>query len=152
MSRPQSPTRAEFRQWHRVTLRWTDNDPYGHVNNAIYYHWFDSAVNGMLVDRGLLDIAAGDPIALVVGTACDYFEPLAFPGEIDVGLAVAEIGRSSVRYRLGAFATGEERAAAAGTFTHVAVDRTARRPVPWPAAWREVLQHLVVPAKAGTPA
>ncbi len=151
MSRPEPPSRADFAHWHRLTLRWADNDAYGHVNNAVYYQWFDSAVNSMLVDRGLLDIAAGDPIALVVGTSCEYHAPLAFPGQVEIGLAVAEVGRSSVRYRLGAFAAGASRAAAAGHFTHVAVGRADRRPVSWPEEWRRVFEELV-PAEAGTPA
>lgn len=142
MSRPLPPERGDFAHWQRITLRWSDNDAYGHVNNTIYYQWFDSAVNAMLVEKGLLDIAGGDPICLVVGTACDYFAPLSFPGEIEVGLAVAELGRSSVRYRLGVFAAGSGQAAAAGTFVHVAVSRDERRPVPWPAKWRRLLEEL----------
>jgi acyl-CoA thioester hydrolase len=143
VSRPRSPLRADFRHWQRFTLRWADNDAYGHVNNTVYYQWFDSAVNTMLVGEGLLDITGGDPIALVVGTSCDYFAPLSFPGEVDVGLAVADLGRSSVRYRLGVFAPGQEQAAAAGGFVHVAVSRDERRPVPWPEAWRNALEKLV---------
>jgi acyl-CoA thioester hydrolase len=145
VSRPERPARAQFRHWHRLSLRWADNDAYGHVNNAIYYQWFDSAVNSMLVERGLLDIAGGDPIALVVGTSCDYFAPLAFPGEVEIGLAVAELGCSSVRYRLGVFAPISNQAAAAGHFTHVAVGRADRRPVPWPEAWRKVFNDLAAP-------
>lgn len=135
MSRPEAPTRNHFVHWDRVTLRWADNDAYGHVNNTVYYQWFDSAVNRWLVAEGLLDIGAGDPIALVVSTGCNYFAPLSFPGEAEVGLAVADRGRSSVRYRIGVFAPGQERAAAAGDFVHVAVSRDERRPVPWPEAW-----------------
>ena len=143
MSRPVRPRREAFRRFQRITLRWADNDAYGHVNNAIYYQWFDSAVNTMLVDQGLLDIAAGDPICLVVGTSCDYFAPLSFPGEVDVGLAVAELGRSSVRYRLGVFGSADDEAAAAGSFVHVAVSREGRRPVPWPEAWLEIYKTLI---------
>lgn len=146
MSRPEAPSRELFRRWQRVTTRWADNDAYGHVNNTVYYQWFDSAVNAMLVEEGLLDIASGDPIALVVGTSCNYFAPLSFPGEVEVGLAVADLGRSSVRYRLGVFAPGTPIAAAAGEFVHVAVSRAERRPVPWPEEWRRVLGKLVVPA------
>lgn len=142
MSRPIPPKRMQFSRWHDITLRWADNDAYGHVNNTVYYQWFDSAVNALLVGEGLLDIVAGDPICLVVGTSCNYFAPLSFPGEVEVGLAVAELGRSSVRYDLGVFAKGAEEAAAAGTFVHVAVDRAGRRPVPWPAAWRQVLERI----------
>jgi acyl-CoA thioester hydrolase len=142
VSRPIPPSRDDFNHWQRITLRWADNDVYGHVNNTIYYQWFDSAVNALLVDQGLLDIEAGDPICLVVGTSCNYFAPLSFPGEVDVGLAVAELGRSSVRYRLGVFATGANEAAASGGFTHVAVSRVERRPVPWPPEWRQVLERF----------
>lgn len=142
MTRPVAPGRAEFRNWQAITLRWSDNDAYGHVNNPVYYQWFDSAVNAMLVEKGLLDIAAGDPICLVVATACDYFAPLSFPGNIEVGLTVADLGRSSVRYRLGVFAAGSEVAAACGTFVHVAVSRGERRPVPWPAEWQSALEDL----------
>ncbi|GAA4010146.1 thioesterase family protein [Sphingomonas humi] len=142
MSRPQPPLRAAFRRWHDLTLRWADNDAYGHVNNTVYYQWFDSAVNDFLVSEGLLDIVAGDPICLVVGTSCNYFAPLSFPGDVEVGLKVAELGRSSVRYDVGVFAKGAEEAAAAGTFIHVAVSRAERRPVPWPDTWKAVLAGL----------
>jgi acyl-CoA thioester hydrolase len=131
-----------LRHWQRFTLRWADNDAYGHVNNTVYYQWFDSAVNMMLVEERLLDIEAGDPICLVVSTACDHFAPLSFPGEVEVGVAVADLGRSSVRYRLGVFAPGSALAAAAGSFIHVAVDRQGRRPVPWPDAWLRVFDRL----------
>ena len=125
-----------------MTTRWADNDAYGHVNNTVYYQWFDSAVNAWLVSEGLLDIAAGDPIALVVETRCSYHAPLSFPGEVEVGLAIADVGRSSVRYRIGVFAAGANVAAADGEFVHVAVDRTTRRPVPWPDAWRSAFAKL----------
>jgi acyl-CoA thioester hydrolase len=142
VSRPVPPSRDAFRRWHNITLRWADNDAYGHVNNTVYYQWFDSAVNALLVGEGLLDIVAGDPICLVVGTSCNYFAPLSFPGEVEVGLAVAELGRSSVRYDIGVFAKGVGQAAAAGTFVHVAVRRAQRRPVPWPDEWRRVLERV----------
>jgi acyl-CoA thioester hydrolase len=145
VSRPAPPPRGAFGRWQRITLRWADNDAYGHVNNTVYYQWFDSAVNAMLVDQGLLDIAAGDPICLVVGTSCDYFAPLSFPGDVEVGLAVADLGRSSVRYSLGIFAPGASQAAAGGSFVHVAVSREARKAVPWPEHWRRVLEQLRTP-------
>jgi acyl-CoA thioester hydrolase len=142
VSRAAAPARHQFREWQRFTTRWADNDAYGHVNNTVYYQWFDSAVNAWLVAQGLLDIAAGDPIALVVETRCSYFAPLEFPGEVEVGLAVAELGRSSVRYRIGVFAPANDQAAAAGEFVHVAVDRASRRPVPWPDAWRKAFAAI----------
>jgi acyl-CoA thioester hydrolase len=149
VSRPAAPTRDSFKAWRRFTTRWADNDAYGHVNNTVYYQWFDSAVNGWLVERGLLDIAAGDPIALVAETRCTYHQPLAFPADVEVGLAVEELGRSSVRYRLGVFGAEEPQAAAAGDFVHVAVDRASRMPVPWPDQWRTAFERISAPAKAG---
>ena len=128
--------RAAYRAFTAITMRWGDNDAYGHVNNTVYYAWFDSAVNQWLVGQGLLDIAAGDPIGLVVETGCRYFAPLSFPGEVAVGLAVEAIGRSSVRYRIGVFAPGDDAPAAEGHFTHVYVGRDSRRPVALPPAWR----------------
>jgi acyl-CoA thioester hydrolase len=112
------------------------------VNNTIFYQWFDSAVNAWLVQQGLLDIEDGDPIALVVETRCSYFEPLAFPDPVDVGLAIERLGRSSVRYRIGVFAVGADTAAAQGEFVHVLVDRTSRRPVEMPQSWRRALEAI----------
>ena len=134
--------RETYRAWSTISLRWADNDAYGHVNNTVYYQWFDSAVNSWLVAAGLLDIAAGDPIGLVVATACDYFAPLSFPGTVEVGLAVDRLGRSSVTYRLGVFAEGATEPAAQGSFTHVYVGRDGRRPVALPAEWRSALEAL----------
>ena len=142
MSREAPADRSEFKAWRRFTTRWADNDAYGHVNNTIFYQWFDSAVNGWLVEQQLLDIRAGDPIALVVETRCSYLAPLEFPEDVDVGLAVAELGRSSVRYRIGVFADGSEQPAAQGEFVHVLVDRSSRRPVDMPDKWRRALESL----------
>ncbi|HEX8840396.1 MAG TPA: thioesterase family protein, partial [Sphingomicrobium sp.] len=128
MSREEPAVRSDFKVWRRLTTRWADNDAYGHVNNTIFYQWFDSAVNAWLVEQGMLDIKRGDPIALVVSTRCDYFAPLAFPQDVEVGLAVAQLGRSSIRYRIGVFGTGETSAAAEGEFVHVVVDRASRKP------------------------
>jgi acyl-CoA thioester hydrolase len=142
VSRATPAGRSQFKAWRPFTTRWTDNDAYGHVNNAVFYQWFDSAVNGWLVEQGLLDIRAGDPIALVVETRCSYFAPLEFPQDVQVGLAVAELGRSSVRYRIGVFADGSEHAAAQGEFVHVLVDRVSRRPVGMPENWRRALESI----------
>ena len=142
MSREQPASRSEFKVWRQYGTRWADNDAYGHVNNTVYYQWFDSAVNAWLVERGLLDIQHGDPIALVVETRCAYFAPLEFPQDVEVGFAVASIGRSSVRYRIGIFAAGQDRAAAQGEFVHVLVDRTSRRPTEFPARWREAFAQI----------
>jgi acyl-CoA thioester hydrolase len=134
--------RDAYRHFTTITTRWGDNDAYGHVNNIVYYAWFDSAVNEWLVGQGLLDIAGGDPIALVVETGCRFFAPLTFPGAVEVGLAVERLGNSSVTYRVGVFAAGSVTPAAQGHFTHVAVGRDSRRPVAWPGAWRERLATL----------
>lgn len=142
MSREIPAARFGFKVWRPFTTRWADNDAYGHVNNTVYYEWFDSAVNGWLVDQGLLDIQAGDPIALVAGTRCSYFAPLEFPQEVEVALAVAELGRSSIRYRIGVFAGGAEQPAAQGEFVHVLVDRATRRPVEIPENWRRALESI----------
>ena len=139
MSRETAAERSQFKVWKTFATRWADNDAYGHVNNTVFYQWFDSAVNAWLVERGLLDIRNGDPIALVVETRCAYFVPLAFPQEVEVGLAVAQLGRSSVRYRIGVFGAGDAQAAAQGEFVHVLVDRNSRRPVEMPDNWRRAL-------------
>jgi acyl-CoA thioester hydrolase len=125
-----------------MPTRWADNDAYGHVNNTLYYAWFDTAVNAWLIEAGLLDVAAGDPIGLVVETGCRYAKPLAFPETVEVGLAVESLGTSSVRYRLGVFARGADQAAAEGFFVHVYVGRETRRPVPLSQDWRERLSRL----------
>ena len=142
MNREIPAARSEFKVWRRFTTRWADNDAYGHVNNTVFYQWFDSAVNGWLVAEGMLNIAEGNPIALVVQTRCTYFAPLAFPEDADVGLAVAELRRSSIRYRIGVFGAGEDRAAAQGEFVHVIVDRASRRPVEIPLGWRTRLEAI----------
>lgn len=142
MSREPPATRAQFKVWQKFTTRWADNDAYGHVNNTVFYQWFDSAVNGWLVGQGLLDIQAGDPIALVAETRCSYIAPLEFPQDVDVGLAVAKLGASSVRYSIGVFAQGADIAAAQGEFVHVLVDRMSRRPVDMPADWRSALMSI----------
>ena len=130
--------------WRQVTTRWSDNDAYGHVNNTVYYGWFDTVVNAWLIEAGLLDVAAGDPIGLVVETGCRYARPLAYPEAVEVGLAVERLGGSSVRYRLGVFAEGAEDAAAEGFFVHVYVGRESRRPVALPEEWRTKLERIAL--------
>ena len=125
-----------------ITTRWGDNDVYGHVNNVVYYSWFDTAVNAHLIEHGALDIEGGGTIGLVVETGCSYFAPLAFPQTIEAGIRVAHMGSSSVRYVVGLFAAGAPLSAAAGHFIHVYVDRSSRRPVGLPAQLRSVLQTL----------
>ena len=142
MSRPGPRGRDEYRWFMTIATRWADNDAYGHVNNTVYYEWFDTAVNAWLLEVGLLDIEAGDPIGLVVETGCAYFAPLSFPGDVEVGIAVQKIGRSSVTYRIGVFGAGQPEPNAQGHFTHVYVGRADRRPAPLPGEWRRKLEAL----------
>ena len=145
-TRPQPEPRRAFRHFSDVPTRWMDNDVYGHVNNVVYYSWFDTVVNRYLIESGALDIDAGAVIGLVVETRCNYFASLAFPQTIAAGLRVGSLGRSSVRYEIGLFAPGADMAAACGHFVHVYVDRATRRPVDLPAALRAALEPLLVAA------
>jgi len=141
-ARPLPQGRDTYKAFKTITTRWSDNDVYGHVNNVVYYSWFDTAVNGHLIEQGALDIEQGEVIGLVIETQCNYFAPLAFPQTVEAGIRVARIGSSSVRYEVGLFAQGEAMTAAAGHFVHVYVDRATRRPCALPARLREVLQAL----------
>jgi acyl-CoA thioester hydrolase len=143
VSRSEPRPRSAYRAWRTIPTRWADNDAYGHVNNVVHYAWFDTAVNAWLIEAGLLDIEQGDPIGLVVETRCAFFAALAFPRAVEVGIAVERLGTSSVTYRLGIFAQGEDGAAAEGEFTHVYVERTSRKPTPLPDAWRGKLEALI---------
>ena len=142
MSRPEPLGRADFKAWRSFATRWADNDAYGHVNNTVFYQWFDSAVNAWLIDQHLLDINAGKLVGLVVETRCSFFAPLTFPRPVEVGIGLAHLGISSVRYRVGVFDVGHAWTAAHGEFTHVYVDRETRRPVPLSGVWRERLAEL----------
>ena len=143
---PAITTRDAYPAFRRITTRWMDNDAYRHVNNVVYYSFFDTAVNQMLIEAGVLDIASSPAIGLVVETGCRYFAPVAFPDTIDAGVRVTQLGRSSVRYEVGLFRNDDTTAAAAGHFVHVYVDRDSNRPTPIPTATREFLLGLVVAA------
>ena len=127
-----------------MPTRWMDNDVYGHVNNVVYYSYFDTAVNAYLVESGVLDIEKSEIVGLVAETGCTYFASVAFPDHLDVGLAVSRLGRSSVTYAIAIFREGEEQAAAQGRFVHVYVERESGRPVEIPAHVREALSRLMV--------
>ena len=144
MSRAPFRVRADYAAFRRITTRWADNDIYGHVNNVVYYGWFDTAVNAHLIEAGVLDIHGGPVIGLVVETGCRYAAPLAFPQTIEAGIRAAHIGTSSVRYEVGLFAEGAVEAAAEGFFIHVYVDRETRRPVPLSAPLRAALEAISV--------
>jgi len=140
-SKPQV-SRADYRHFTTLTTRWQDNDIYGHVNNALYYGFFDTAINEYLIAEGGLDINAGDVIAFAAESQCQYLRPLAFPEVIEVGLRVGKLGNSSVRYELAIFKRGEDFAAASGYFVHVFVDRRTQRPVPIPTPIRAALERV----------
>ncbi|ODT08451.1 acyl-CoA thioesterase [Bosea beijingensis] len=137
-------TRADFRVFRAIPTRWHDNDAYGHVNNVVYYGWFDTAVNAWLIENGFLDLAGSEIVGLVVETACTYFESVAFPETVEAGIAVERLGNSSVTYRIGIFRQGGAQAAAQGRFTHVYVERVDQKPVPIPAPLRGALVQLAV--------
>ncbi|MDZ4074811.1 MAG: thioesterase family protein [Hylemonella sp.] len=140
--KPLPETRSAYKAFRTITTRWMDNDVYGHVNNVVYYSWFDTAVNAWLIERGVLDIHGGDTIGLVIETQCNYFASLSFPQTIEAGIRVARLGKSSVRYEVGLYAQGEELAAAQGHFVHVYVNRQTRRPVALPDPLRAALETL----------
>jgi len=136
--------RSKYRFFLDVPTRWMDNDVYGHVNNVVYYAYFDTVINRYLIDQGGLDIAGGQAIGVCVESHCRYAKPVAFPERIEAGLRVEHLGRSSVRYGIGIFARGEPDATAEGWFVHVFVDRAARTPTPMSDRVREALARLTV--------
>jgi acyl-CoA thioester hydrolase len=142
MNRPAPATRAAYPHFLPITTRWMDNDVYGHVNNVVYYSYFDTVVNEYLIRAGVLDFEHGATIGLVVETHCSYFTPLAFPERVEAGLRVVRLGTSSVRYEVALFKEGDEQAAAQGDFVHVYVERITRRPVTLPAELRAALEPL----------
>jgi acyl-CoA thioester hydrolase len=141
MSRTPS-TRSDYPYFRTFTTRWRDNDVYAHMNNAVYYEYVDSVVNGWLVERGGLAVPRGDVVCLVVESGCVFHGPLGFPGAVDAGLRALKLGRSAITYGIGLFAAGAEAAAADARFVHVCVDPGSHRPVPIPAALREALAGL----------
>lgn len=141
-ARPEPDSRGSYRVFQSIPTRWGDNDIYGHVNNVVYYSWFDTAVNALLIERGALDIHGGATIGFVAETHCNYFAALAFPQTVEVGLRVAHVGTSSVRYEIGLFAEGASTAAAQGYLVHVYVNRQSARPVPLPAVLLRVVKTL----------
>jgi acyl-CoA thioester hydrolase len=141
--REPAPERSLFPVFVPLTTRWKDNDPYGHLNNVVYYELFDAAVNQLLIERRLLDPARSDVIGLVVESRCKFFSSLSFPDAIEVGVLVEAIGRSSINYRLAVFKAGAGQAAADGRYTHVYVERATGRPVAIPEGHRRAMQEWV---------
>jgi acyl-CoA thioester hydrolase len=143
MDKPVPLPASAFVHFADITTRWIDNDVYGHVNNVVYYEFFDTVVNGYLIAQGALDIGKGQVIGLVVETQCNYFQPIAFPDKARAGIRVTRLGTSSVRYDVGIFRNDETTAAAQGHFVHVYVDRASNKPVPLPDALKHALKPLV---------
>jgi len=139
---PSPQQRGDYRKFMTITTRWMDNDVYGHINNVQYYSYFDTAVNRHLIESGVLDFRDGQTIGLVVETHCNYFSSAAFPDDIEAGIRVGHLGRSSVRYEIGLFIAGSQAAIAQGHFVHVYVDRETRRPVEIPENFRAILAAL----------
>ena len=140
--RPAPSSRAAYRAFRTISTRWMDNDIYGHMNNVVHYSLFDTAVNGWLIENGVLDIHGGNQIGLVVETGCRYFGEMAFPDIVTAGLRVAKLGSSSVRYEIGLFRNDDDTAAAEGFFVHVYVDRATRRPAPLDGGLRAALEGI----------
>jgi acyl-CoA thioester hydrolase len=143
MQKPVPDLRAAYRHFQRIPTRWIDNDVYGHVNNVVYYSYFDTVVNQYLIEQQVLDIERSAVIGLVVETQCRYFAPIRFPDVVHAGLRVARLGNSSVRYEIGLFRNDEDPASAQGHFVHVYVDRATRRAIALPGPLRNALERLL---------
>ncbi len=145
MAKQTAHTRDQYRHVQAIATRWMDNDVYGHVNNVVYYSYFDTVVNAYLIEAGALDIARGAVIGVVVETSCQYFRSITFPDVVHAALRVAHLGNSSVHYEVAIFRNDEDTAAAQGHFVHVYVQRDTRQPTALPLALRAALEPLVVP-------
>ena len=142
MTRPSPKTREDFVIFQTITTRWFDNDIYGHMNNAVHYQLFDTAVNGHLISTGVLDLKSSPTVFLVVQSSCDYFHEMAFPDLITAGVCVTHLGRSSIVYNIGLFRNNANKAAAQGHFIHVNVERDSRQAVPIENNVRKILTDM----------
>ena len=138
------PTRSDFVAFEEIHSRWMDNDAYGHINNVVYYSFFDTAVNRYLIERNVLNVLKSEAIGFVIETQCKYFSPIAYPDLIHVGLKVVHLGNSSVKYELAIFKNNDDIASAAGNFVHVYVNRSTNKPTPIPQNVREILAGLIL--------
>jgi acyl-CoA thioester hydrolase len=143
MTARQPDRREDYLHFSRITTRWNDNDVYGHVNNVVYYSYFDTVVNKFLIEGNSLDIESSGIVGLVVETQCQYFRSITFPDLVDAGIRVAKLGTSSVRYEIGLFRNDDRTAAAQGYFVHVYVDRQTNKPVSIPDGTRILLSTLM---------
>ena len=142
MSKPQVPSREDYKVFYPITTRWADNDIYGHVNNVTYYSYFDTAANRYLIEEGGLDISDGRIVGFVVNSGCEYHAPITYPESVEAGLRVDRMGNSSVQYGIAIFKEGQQQAAAHGHFVHVFVARAENKSVPIPENLRSALQRL----------
>ena len=134
--------RTEFPTLRTITTRWEDEDVYGHVNNVVYYSYFDTAVNGYLIEATGTDIRKLDAVGLVVETQCAFKRSLGFPDDVQAGIAVTKIGSSSIEYRIGLFQGETDEPAAIGRFVHVYVDAETRKAIPIPQAIKDAVEPL----------
>jgi acyl-CoA thioester hydrolase len=146
MSRSEPDTRDRYPHFVTITTRWSDNDAYRHVNNVVYYAFFDTAVNQYMLSEGVLDLDGGTTVSLVVDPACTSFSPISYPDIVHCGLRVVHLGSSSVRYEIGVFRNHAPIAAARGQYVHVCCDRVTMKPVPMPAPLKAALAKLMLPA------
>jgi acyl-CoA thioester hydrolase len=137
-------TRADYPHFLEIPTRWRDNDVYQHVNNVVYYAFFDTVINEYLMVEGGLDYESGDVVGIAVETMCQFHKSLAFPDKVDAGLRVAKLGNSSVRYEIGLFRSGDPEPAATGYFVHVFVTRPGHKPVSVPDKMRAALEKISV--------
>ena len=140
--------RSAWPHVHSIATRWMDNDGYGHVNNVVYYSYFDTAVNQFLIERGVLDIHKGEVVGFVVDSGCSYFSSISFPDMVHAGIRVAQLGNSSVRYEIALYRNDDALPCAAGHFVHVYVERSSNRSVPIPADVRAVLASICIAVPA----
>lgn len=145
MNKPQLQ-RKDFPHIGRVSTRWTDNDIYGHVNNAVYYQYFDSVINAYLIAEGQLDIQQGEVVGFIVHSECDFLAPVTYPGDLEVGIATRKVGTSSVTYQVGLFKPGEPAPCALGAMVHVFVQQATGKPVLVPAPLRRAMERIALPA------
>ena len=135
---------SEYNYFCQLSTRWNDNDIYGHMNNIIYYALFDTAVNKWLIKNNLIDIKNGQNIGLIVQSGCNYFSSFEYPENINAGIRITKIGKSSVRYEVGLFKEKEELSSADGFFIHVYVDRKTNKPIALDYNFKNTLDTIFV--------
>ena len=139
-----TPGRPDYPVFYPLTTRWSDNDIYGHVNNVVYYSYFDTVANRYLIEEGGMDINDAAIVGYVVNSGCQYLSPITYPEPIEAGLRVEKLGNSSVQYGIAIFREGEEEPAAFGHFVHVFVERAANKSVPIPPPLRTALERILI--------